>query len=406
MIGRQISTWPAALSLLLAVSGTVAAQGLDPLNGDRVPRLEVSELTRIGGYDERPAYSFSLISAGAVLSEEEVALVDRHSGEIRVFDVDGLHLRTFGREGEGPGEFRFLRALHPLPDNRLVGWDFQAKRVSVFASDGELRHTSSVAISGTMFLWADFVGAFPDGSFVLRMDPNEMALRNEPTGYRTEPTSFVHYSARGEQLETLCVVAGPEKYLYHEGRYWGLEDRLLEREVVGAVVGDTLHCGWTESLDLLRVTSRGDSLPSLSQIRPKVAVTTAEVESIRRREAGRIVEAQARRTRALSGAPFAPPDRSAARLERLAKKEAYATRPAFRSLLAGVDGALWVEDYGSPDDTAVQWVRFDETGVSARLEVPAQQTVLAIGRTTLLMRSEDEWGVQTVMVMRITEPEA
>ena len=38
--------------------------------------------------------------------DEEVFVADGRNREVRVFGLDGAYRRTFGREGEGPGEFR------------------------------------------------------------------------------------------------------------------------------------------------------------------------------------------------------------------------------------------------------------------------------------------------------------
>jgi len=367
--------------------------------------LRTSPPVTIGGYDDRPAYAFSRVVAGSVIAEGEVAIVDRVAREIRVFNVQGAHLRTFGREGQGPGEFQFLRTVQPFAVDRLAAWDFQVKRLSVFSFEGEHESTTTVTMEPMARLWSDYVGSFSDGSFVLRNNPNEMVLKDEPSGYRTDPTSFVRYSPEGEELDVLCIITGPERFLYHDDGSWGLEERLLERSVVGFVAGDILYCGSTESLDLRRVDRRGYTLPSVVVPREPVEASREEVERLRQLAEDRILLAQERRARTLSSAPFAFPDNTEAHLERLERRQAYRTRPAFRGVVGTSRGVLWVEDYGAPGREVALWARLEGSEVTGWLEVPGGESVLDIDHGVLVTLSEDDLGVHSVLVRRIVDPD-
>jgi len=56
---------------------------------------------------------------------------------IKVFDTQGKYLHAIGRKGEGPGEFAFIGDMVPLPDGRLLVTDFQARRTSLFGTEGQ-----------------------------------------------------------------------------------------------------------------------------------------------------------------------------------------------------------------------------------------------------------------------------
>ena len=291
----RLALWSCCAAL--SVGSPASAQVDDPLSPTVVPELQVTEVLRVGGYDERESFSFSTITTGAVLSAREIALVDRLSNEIRMFDLAGAHLRTFGGVGEGPGEFRYLRALQPLRGNRLLAWDFQGKRISLFELDGTHVHTVGLRVSPFDRLWTSFVGAFSDGSFVVRSDPSVMSMRNDPVGPRRDPTHFVHHAASGEVVDTLCTVAGPERHLYREGSSWDLEGRLFEREVVGATSGDALLCGTTERLNLRHIEANGLQRASLIIDRPSRRITKVEVELEREQLAAEERDRQERRAR-------------------------------------------------------------------------------------------------------------
>jgi len=85
-------------------------------------------------------------------------------GSIHVFDVQGKHVHSFGREGEGPGEFKSYGALFVAPGDSLFVFDAGNYRLSVFSpkyefvrssrfgirpSDGFFRTDGTMIISGT-----------------------------------------------------------------------------------------------------------------------------------------------------------------------------------------------------------------------------------------------------------------
>lgn len=390
----------------LASPAPIDSQATDPFDPAIHPKLSTTELTRIGGYDERPAYTFSRITAGAVLSTQEIALVDRLGRDIRVFDLAGNHLRSFGGEGQGPGEFMYLSALQTLAGDRLMAWDRQAKRFSVFTHDGVHVSTATLSRSDIGILWADFAGAFPDGTVVLRHRPNEMALRGEPAGRRIDPTMFVRYSDDGRVMDTLSVVPGPEKYLYHENGQWGLTDRLFERSVVGVILGDHLIDGETSAIALRRTTADGDEAAPLVYQRLPRPVSKAEVEAERDRRIEAVKAAEERRSRAGANALGVSISFADGRLRRLANMEAYSDLPAFRSIAVGSDGLLWIEDYPSPFDQNSRWFMLRDDRILGWIELSQGERFLAAGEGLVLKLLVDEVGVESVVVLRVDRPDA
>jgi hypothetical protein len=65
-------------------------------------------MARIGTLDGPPPTLFTTIPGGRILDDGRLVLVDRASGEVRVFAADGRFLQSHGREGEGPGEYEFI----------------------------------------------------------------------------------------------------------------------------------------------------------------------------------------------------------------------------------------------------------------------------------------------------------
>ena len=79
---------------------------------------------------------FGRVSSASLGPDDEVFVADIQYDEIRVFGLDGIHRRTFGRSGEGPGEFSGLYSVAWTGD-RLLTLDPHLGRV------GELQPTAS-----------------------------------------------------------------------------------------------------------------------------------------------------------------------------------------------------------------------------------------------------------------------
>jgi hypothetical protein len=107
MFTLRLLTSAAVLCLAATVAG---AQDTDP-TWSLEPEL------RIGSLDDGP-YALSSVSH-VVVSPRTGAVFIAQFGRIGVFDAAGRHLRTFGRRGEGPGEFSRVAALAWSSD-RLV----------------------------------------------------------------------------------------------------------------------------------------------------------------------------------------------------------------------------------------------------------------------------------------------
>ncbi len=81
--------------------------------------VKLDELWRIGGETDAEEEFFGVILNIQNDSEGNIYLLDLQLAEVKVFSPDGKYLRTIGREGEGPGEFRFPLSMFFLPDGNL-----------------------------------------------------------------------------------------------------------------------------------------------------------------------------------------------------------------------------------------------------------------------------------------------
>lgn len=95
------------------------------------PSLDLVEIVRIGSLDGPPETQFfRLVSAQD--TQDEIFLLDGGNAEVRVFSSDGTFLRSFGREGDGPGEFRRPDQIYLKGDTVIV----VGQRLSLLDQDG------------------------------------------------------------------------------------------------------------------------------------------------------------------------------------------------------------------------------------------------------------------------------
>lgn len=126
----RITVATAALAAILMLPSIAAAEwqgrevvhnGIRHIENPETPmeRLDVDmvEVWRRGAEDDD--IFFGLPSQIVQDGQGNVYVLDAQVSEIHVFSPDGEHLRTIGREGEGPGEFRNANDMFLGPGNLL-----------------------------------------------------------------------------------------------------------------------------------------------------------------------------------------------------------------------------------------------------------------------------------------------
>lgn len=123
--------------------------------------LRLRALPAIGSHVGEGPKAFGRIGDLEVGENRSVYVLDRLNRVVQVFDERGRHLRSIGREGNGPGEFANPVALTWDPRGRLWVVDPGNNRYTVFSGEGELITTYPRSAEGVV---GDWPGGFsPDG---------------------------------------------------------------------------------------------------------------------------------------------------------------------------------------------------------------------------------------------------
>ena len=155
----------AAIAACSSVLVALAACGFDagaagPSAEDRPLTADLTEVYRLGGSDAPDWAQFSRSGPVSFDGAGNLYILDPFAPQVVVIDPQGRQVRTIGRAGEGPGEFRFPFHLAVWRDGRLAVSDIARGAVQVFGPGGEFDHSV-----GT--------GTLPE---LIRPDPNGGAL--------------------------------------------------------------------------------------------------------------------------------------------------------------------------------------------------------------------------------------
>lgn len=211
--GSGESAAPAGLRQPLATTVDTVGAWVRVVNSGNPPEWNLALVASVGpGPDmgeATPGDFGEAVSVALGPGEDEVYVADRQNCEIRVFGVDGTHRRTFGRCGEGPGEFSpFFYSIAWIGD-KLLAFDFGGGRIGEFAADGDWLGQRQVL--GMMGGGATFA-FYPAGSGNAYAMALTGGLDDESNrfGGRRLASAYLGHDAAGETPDTVFPLSPPE----------------------------------------------------------------------------------------------------------------------------------------------------------------------------------------------------
>ena len=111
---------------------------VNPAKGYAAPAtVKLPELWRVGGDSEDEADLFGVIVDIDIDATGEVYLLDSQLSEVKIYSKDGEFLRSIGREGEGPGEFRRPVSMFFTQDNKVAVVQMMPGKIVLLNKDGK-----------------------------------------------------------------------------------------------------------------------------------------------------------------------------------------------------------------------------------------------------------------------------
>lgn len=356
----------------------------------RTPRLTIARepVWRVGGEAEGP-YSFVRIVGATFMRNGSVAVLEYTPPQVRIFDADGKHQFTFGRLGQGPGEFSQVQRLVPHTGDSLA--ISQVARVSLFDGAGKHARTVSTATGTTLSIASRILG---DGSMLASARPmptlQERGSRRE--GITQDSTRIVVLAANGSDIvRDLGKRPSGELLLARLGEGWVHTARAFSAGLLMEGGDSLVFILQAERAQLDVISARtGRQLRQIA-----LNLTPREVT-----ERDRAEFARSRRDGAARG-----PNPAIA----LQSTEAYLKlmtyprhMPYFDALRWSYDRVVRLKRFVAPLDSTAQWLGLTATGrLLSTVEVPAKARVLDFDRDRVLLVERDADDVQYLALYKL-----
>ena len=194
-----------ATFILLVCAGELAAQRADTIvkTAGRPVHSGVATLRRelsIGVADGDEKYMLGAIADVAVSASGDIYVWDRSIPAIRMYDASGKYIRTIGRLGSVPGEYRPGGALAVGRNGNLLMWDPGTARINVYTASGDIvtswptKSGSSGSIEGRGLLTVDVNGV---------THAQSMFFINQPGKPADTRTGWIRYRPAGSLQDTV-----------------------------------------------------------------------------------------------------------------------------------------------------------------------------------------------------------
>jgi len=316
------------------------------------------------------------------LGDGRIVVASAGSNALALYAADGRHLRTIGKAGAGPGEFRTLFWVGRLPGDSIAAWDAALGRLSVFSPAGEF--VRAVTPRGDLGLFPQAAGVFGDGRILVAIRSNDVGNGSGVRVQRGE-VAYAALDALGA-VQPIGTFPGSEMLL-SGGAAGGLLMRPLPfgRQTVAAARGGRVYVGTGDAFEL-RAYEPGRGLRMIVRAEHEpVRVTPTHVRDYRRTlvTLGAEGDASLRRQQ-----------------EQMLEQAPYPRHmPPFTDLEADADGNLWIRASSAPADDEARWTVFSPDGrARGVVAAPAGLTIREIGRDWVLGTALDDDQVEHVRV--------
>lgn len=133
------------LVLLMAVAPAVAQEVIELPAEDRQLNPALDEVYRVGSALGEEWEQFGNVRRVAFDAAGQLYVFDNQADRIIVVGSDGGFQRAFGREGDGPGEFRSPDGFAVMRDGGVVMGDLGHRGYHIFGADGEFERMVRMA---------------------------------------------------------------------------------------------------------------------------------------------------------------------------------------------------------------------------------------------------------------------
>lgn len=307
-----------------------------------------------------------------------VALPAEH--ELRVFDLRGEYVRTIGRSGGGPGEFRFPYSVGSIGD-RVWVWDSQLNRFSLFAEGGQSVGTVPVFLPGE-------AGLLADGSVVIRRSSERFLSRIVGNTNEMSPMATISARTDGLRITSRTGAGGFFRQPFADDDLWAISPGGEAVFIVQRSVTEDRPPRFTlTKLGIAGDTVFSNDYPYTPQSLNDEVVNAAVTELINVIvENVRVVKRE---------------DLSAASIRRDLELPQFL--PPITDVVAGNDGTVWLKREKSFGETD-EWLIIQPSGSQGpTVHAPPGLRIVAIDQATVVAVTKDQDGVEFLQLFTMEE---
>ena len=352
-------------------------------------QLSEQPLLSIGGMAAPEPTQLYRVRGAARLSDGRIVVADAGSYEVRVFAADGRPLARFGREGEGPREFKDPFLAGRTAGDSLVVFDAALRRASILTADSGFIRSYQVGVEGGGYPIAQ--GILRDGSLAIGGGMFFSSAAGFPSGALRAPSKYLVIAPDGSLGADLGEFPAAEMYGLRTANSFRAITVPLGRVTGFAASSDQLWLGTGESWEFRGYDKHG-KLERIIRVELPLEPVTAAIRNaaIEESVADATSENEARSQRALlAQVPF--PDEL----------------PPYELFRTDALDHVWVGEFERPGADRRNWTIFDPTGrVVGRVTLPTRTLPLEIGTDYLLGRTSDELDVESITLWRLQRPPA
>jgi hypothetical protein len=331
----------------------------------------------VEGDDE---YQLFRVVGAASLDDGHIVIANSGTSELRFFNERGIHVRSVGSRGGGPGEFELMWTIARYRGDSLAVYDRRLARISVFDSQGNFARVFRLRSDYPTAV----LGLLANGEVLAAV---ENAGEESSNGVRRSLAEYTRFSPDGEPVRSLGRFFEGEMFMMARGGVTGASQLAYGKQGLAAVRGDRFYYGSTERYEIMVYDTVGVPLQVIRRDLEPAPVTGTEMQAYKD-----AVTANRRDRTRLQGL-----------LDMIDAMPVPETMPVFEAMMVDAEGNLWVRDYRRLDgDVPPHWAVFNPDGrMMGFVDTPVGFTIYEIGSDYMLGRERDEWDAQHVRVYEL-----
>lgn len=329
----------------------------------------------IGGAVEDPDYQLSGVEGATLLPDGRLIIADHYAEGLRAYAPDGTHLMTVGGEGEGPGEYEYIRGLGRCDAARIVAFDLHWSQ-NIYAQGLTWIEERSAELPGLGSLGTPYQLACEPGGHLIATGWGDLGSQFKEGYYvASAPVVLVRGGALihhfGERLSSERV-----------GTFGNTGPHPFGRQTNVGISAERVFIGDASDYSIEVYDLTGRRIGDIEWTGPDREIVDDDYDEHARQVLERISE-----------------ERRPGMRRYLGELPHLETFPAYDRLRVDTGGSLWVRSFPRPGADTVEWRVFEADGRElAIVALPANGTLLDVTDDRIVYVERDELDLETVHV--------